>query len=217
MKFEKKQRGEKLGQTKKEKPKKKAFPKRHIFEAKISNGLDNKESKARDAKSNDEGFDRSPKKPQEEKEPSDKSRTKLQHKQRQEKGEETKKQEPKKKPVTVRFTITAFDVYVTPGVPIGGREIMEITKSSMDKEYDEVRATWVKEWKIEQNASELTCMPEFSLAKKDKGESFKRNFIIYLVTFHFSGPKNSYCSKSILKYVKDVNQIASLHWSKFVP
>ncbi|KAJ8425631.1 hypothetical protein Cgig2_024286 [Carnegiea gigantea] len=100
MKSEKKQRGEKPGETKKEKPKKKAFHKGHIFEVEISDGLDNKESNARDAKSNNEGSDRSPAMPQEEKEPSNKSRIKLQHKERHEKGEETKKQEPKKKPIT---------------------------------------------------------------------------------------------------------------------
>ncbi|KAJ8425626.1 hypothetical protein Cgig2_024281 [Carnegiea gigantea] len=202
--------GEKSGESKKKKPKKKAFP------VEIFDGLDNKESNARDAKSNDEGSDRSPEKPQEEKEPSDKSRTKLQHKERQEKGEETKKQEPKKKPVAVRFTVTTFNVYVALSVPIGVRKIIKITKSLMDEEYDKVHATWFNECKIEHNAPELTRMPEFSVAKKVRGKSFKRNFIIYLVNCFFSGPKNCYCSKSIVKYVKDVNQIASLDWSKFV-
>ncbi|KAJ8420503.1 hypothetical protein Cgig2_024708 [Carnegiea gigantea] len=110
-----------------------------------------------------------------------------------------------------RFTVTAFNVYVTLGVPIGGREIIEITKSSTDKEYDEV-----KKWKIQHNAPKLTCTPEFILAKKDRDESFKRNFIIYLANCFFSEPKNRYYSKSILKYVKEVNQITSLDWCKFV-
>ncbi|KAJ8430763.1 hypothetical protein Cgig2_009068 [Carnegiea gigantea] len=59
-------------------------------------------------------------------------------------------------------------------------------------------------------------MPEFILAEKDGGGSFKRNFIIYLVNYFFSGPKNCYCNKSILKYVKDVRQIASLDCCQFV-
>ncbi|KAJ8420796.1 LOW QUALITY PROTEIN: hypothetical protein Cgig2_016839 [Carnegiea gigantea] len=357
MKFEKKQRGEKLGETKKEKAKKKAFPKGHISEVEISDSLDDKESNARAAESKDESSDRSPEKLQEEKEPYDKSPTKLEHKERQEKGEETKEQEPKKKAVTARrsqrvrgslrptvqqghisessdavensptheheevdhnaneikgdeetcvhealeailktrklvlksegkqaikkkdnqlsasaalpeekitssgqdvqmasqqwplkydkggnekrmyqkafitrmtkrsfssmvaklnearteavrsmgftsffkvdlkqilgkksfdpysasfmltngqrFTATTFDVYVTLGVSIRGREIMEITRSLTNEEYDEVHATW-------HNAPKLTCIPEFNLAKKDWGESFKRNIIIYL-------------------------------------
>ncbi|KAJ8421699.1 LOW QUALITY PROTEIN: hypothetical protein Cgig2_002596 [Carnegiea gigantea] len=48
------------------------------------------------------------------------------------------------------------------------------------------------------------------------GESFKRNFIIYLVNCFFNGPKNRYCSKSILKYHKNVSQIPSLDWCQFV-
>ncbi|KAJ8425869.1 LOW QUALITY PROTEIN: hypothetical protein Cgig2_028214 [Carnegiea gigantea] len=77
-----------------------------------------------------------------------------------------------------KVTVIIFDVYVTLGVPIRGREIMEITRSSMDEEYDEVHAAR----KIKHSALDLTRMPKFILAKKDRCESFKRNFIIYLRT-----------------------------------
>ncbi|KAJ8426629.1 hypothetical protein Cgig2_020565 [Carnegiea gigantea] len=66
-----------------------------------------------------------------------------------------------------QFLVIAFDVYVTPGVPFRGREIIKSTKTSMNEEYDEVHATWLKEWKIDQNAPKLTQMPDFILAKKD--------------------------------------------------
>jgi len=115
-----------------------------------------------------------------------------------------------------KFSIIAFDVYVSLGVPFGGREIIEITKSSTDEEYDEIHTAWLKEWKIEQNAPELTRMLAFILAKKDGGKSFKRNFIIYLVDYFFGRLKNRYCGKSILKFVKDVSQIASLDWRQIV-
>ncbi|KAJ8427310.1 hypothetical protein Cgig2_032959 [Carnegiea gigantea] len=115
-----------------------------------------------------------------------------------------------------RFVVTAFDAYVTLGVLIGGREIMESSRSLTDEEYDEVHAAWVKEWKIENTALKLTPCQSSFWPKKDSGERFRRNFTIYLVNYFFSGPKNRYCSKSILKYVKDVNQIASLDWCKFV-
>ncbi|KAJ8433424.1 hypothetical protein Cgig2_024760 [Carnegiea gigantea] len=106
-----------------------------------------------------------------------------------------------------KFPITALDVHVTLGVPFSETQIVEFTESSMDEEYDEVSAAWLREWKINQNAPELTRMPEFVLAKKDEGESFKRDFITYL---------NHYCSNSVLKYVKDVNRIALLDWCQFV-
>ncbi|KAJ8420707.1 hypothetical protein Cgig2_000530 [Carnegiea gigantea] len=63
-----------------------------------------------------------------------------------------------------KFPVTTFDVHVTLGVPLGGTEIIKITMSSMDGEYDE----------------------------------------------------NRYCNKSILKYLKDVNEIVSLDWCQFV-
>ena len=94
--------------------------------------------------------------------------------------------------------------------------MMENSRSSTDEEYDKVHVAWLKEWEIERVALELSCMPKFILAKKDGGESFKRNFIIYLVNCFFKRPKNRCCSKSILKYVKDVNQITFLDWCKFV-
>ncbi|KAJ8421369.1 hypothetical protein Cgig2_025252 [Carnegiea gigantea] len=212
-------------------------------------------------KGKDEGFDRSFEKPQEEKEPSDKSATNLQYKERQmappeqplkyEKGDNEKrmyqktfitrisicsfssmmarlneaqieairsmgfasflkvdlKQIPGKfskwlvesfdphsasfvRSKGQRFIVTVFDVYVTLVLPIGGSKIMEITRSSADEEYNEVHAVWLKEWKIEHNTLELTYLPEFILVKKDSGESFMRNFIIYLVNCFFSGPKS---------------------------
>ncbi|KAJ8425376.1 LOW QUALITY PROTEIN: hypothetical protein Cgig2_011760 [Carnegiea gigantea] len=84
------------------------------------------------------------------------------------------------------FQVITFDVYVTLGVPIGGWKIIEITKSSTDEEYDEVHAVWLKEWKINQNAPEITRMPKFILAK---GDSLKRNFIIYSVNYFFNGSR----------------------------
>ena len=37
-------------------------------------------------------------------------------------------------------------------------------------------------------------MQEFILAENDGGKSFKRTFIIYLVNYFFSKPKNRYCN-----------------------
>ncbi|KAJ8421309.1 hypothetical protein Cgig2_017155 [Carnegiea gigantea] len=68
-----------------------------------------------------------------------------------------------------KYQVTTFNVYVILGVHSDGRQIVEITKSSMDEEYDK-------------NTPELTRMLEFILAKKDRGESFKMNFVIYLIS-----------------------------------
>ena len=58
-----------------------------------------------------------------------------------------------------KFPVAALDVYVTLCVPIGGKKIVEITKSFVDEEYDEVHAVCLKLWKINQTASERTRMP----------------------------------------------------------
>ena len=77
----------------------------HIFEVEIFSYIsDDKESSAMEVESNDESSDRSSEKLHKEKQQSNKSPTRLQHKERDEKWEETKKQEPKKRPVTVRWS-----------------------------------------------------------------------------------------------------------------
>jgi len=68
-----------------------------------------------------------------------------------------------------KFLITTFNMHATLGVPLGGTKITEINKSLMDDEYDEVQAAWLKEWKLQKNAPELTRMPEFILAQKGGG------------------------------------------------
>ena len=93
--------------------------------------------------------------------------------------------------------MTTFDVYLTLDVPIGEKPIVEM--SSIALEYKEVHAVWMKEWSIHQYTSELTCMPDFILAKKDVGGSFKRNFIIYLVNYFFSASKTAIASSFFKK------------------
>ncbi|KAJ8426826.1 LOW QUALITY PROTEIN: hypothetical protein Cgig2_022607 [Carnegiea gigantea] len=92
-----------------------------------------------------------------------------------------------------RFPVTAFDVHATLGVPLGDQ------KSSKSR-----------------SLQSTMSMTRVHFGPKDGGESFKRNFIIYLVNCFFSKPKNCYSSKSISKYLKDVSQITSLDWCQFV-
>ncbi|KAJ8431501.1 hypothetical protein Cgig2_003250 [Carnegiea gigantea] len=108
------------------------------------------------------------------------------------------------------FQVIVFDVYLTLGLPIGGKQIVQISKSSTNEEYEHVHTVWMKEWNIDQKTSELTRIMDFILSNKDGGGSFWRNFIIYMVNCFFSGSKNCYYSKSFLQNVKDVNQIVSL-------
>ncbi|KAJ8426948.1 LOW QUALITY PROTEIN: hypothetical protein Cgig2_022630 [Carnegiea gigantea] len=62
----------------------------------------------------------------------------------------------------------------------------------------------------------LSRIPQNSLKYQNGGANFKRNFIIYLVNCFFNGPENRCCSKPILKFIKDVIQIASLDWGQFI-
>ncbi|KAJ8449208.1 hypothetical protein Cgig2_021672 [Carnegiea gigantea] len=69
------------------------------------------------------------------------------------------------------------------------RQMVETNKPSIDEEYEEVHVVWMKECSIDHNTSKLTRM---------------------------SGLKNRYCSRSVMKYMKDVNQITSLVWCQFI-
>ncbi|KAJ8434371.1 hypothetical protein Cgig2_031617 [Carnegiea gigantea] len=146
-KSEKKQRREKPGETKKEKPKKNAFPVRlsqrvqylskplvqqgHISKVEISSDTsDDEESSARKVESNDESSDRSSQKPQEQKEHLDKSPTRLQHIERDEKREEIKKHEPKNEPVTVRTSKGCFKDE-KPTLKSEGKESIELQDAQL--------------------------------------------------------------------------------------
>ncbi|KAJ8420164.1 hypothetical protein Cgig2_006922 [Carnegiea gigantea] len=101
-------------------------------------------------------------------------------------------------------------MHATLGVPLRGTKIIEITKSSMDDEHDEVHSTWLMEWKLQKNArNSLECPSSFCPKKMRVRAS--RGTLSYTC-----GLKNLYCSKSILKYLKDVSQIPSLDWCQFV-
>ncbi|KAJ8429513.1 LOW QUALITY PROTEIN: hypothetical protein Cgig2_016245 [Carnegiea gigantea] len=268
----------------------------HISEVEISSDTsDDKESSAKEVKSNDESSDRSSEKPREEKKPSDKSLTNSSTKKdrkknkqlraggsdgpitatfKYEKGGNEKKMSQKvfimrmsihsfssmvaqlneadteavrsmgfasflkvdlkqllRKfskwvvdsfhpysasfvlPDGQRFMVTTFDAYVT--LDVLERKSSSATGLQRMKNMIGCMLPGSRNGKLS-TLPKLTRMPEFILAKKYGGKSFKGNFIIYLVNYFFSGSKNCYCGKSILKYVKDVNQIAFLDWCKFV-
>ncbi|KAJ8420015.1 hypothetical protein Cgig2_020041 [Carnegiea gigantea] len=100
-----------------------------------------------------------------------------------------------------KFPVTTFNVYVSLGVHLGGREIIEITKSSTDEEYNEVHARWLKEWKVQPNAAELTeCRSSL------RGRELEEELHHIFSELFCQRTKNRYYSKSILEYVKDALQ-----------
>ncbi|KAJ8423723.1 LOW QUALITY PROTEIN: hypothetical protein Cgig2_010288 [Carnegiea gigantea] len=112
------------------------------------------------------------------------------------------------------FDVQKFQVTVQriPNIrhTIGGGQILEIVRPSIDEEYEQVHTTWMKEGGLDQNTPELTWIPDFTLAKTDREKSFKRNFIIHLWI------EEPLYSRSFLKNVKDVNKITFLNWCQFI-
>ncbi|KAJ8425612.1 hypothetical protein Cgig2_005291 [Carnegiea gigantea] len=97
------------------------------------------------------------------------------------------------------FSNTAFDVYATMGVPLGGE-----WKSSKSPSLRRMKSMmrYLPRGLRDGNSKR---MPRKSL---ERWSSFRPK--------RTGGPKNCNCRKCILKYIKDVSQIASLDWCQFV-
>ncbi|KAJ8429341.1 hypothetical protein Cgig2_002962 [Carnegiea gigantea] len=77
----------------------------------------------------------------------------------------------KRLPYGQKFSITAFDVSITLGMPFGGRQIIQIAKSSVDEEYDkangEYKATDGSKPKVTPKTKPKPHAKKVVLAEKD--------------------------------------------------
>jgi len=69
---------------------------------------------------------------------------------------------------------------------------------------------------MDERTPEMTPISSFILDRIVGVKIIKKNFIIYLVNYFFSGLKNHYYNRSFLTNMKDVNQISSLNWRQFI-
>ncbi|KAJ8429061.1 hypothetical protein Cgig2_025050 [Carnegiea gigantea] len=85
-----------------------------------------------------------------------------------------------------KIEITPMDVHLTLALPIGGRKVEEFYgKKAKDTKYNEVLLAWRKEWNLQDGTPKLSHMPQYILSQADVGESFKRNFVLYMVSCFF--------------------------------
>ena len=96
---------------------------------------------------------------------------------------------------------------------IGRRKVEEFYgKKPKDVKYNEVLAAWRKEWNLQDGTTKLSQMPQYILSQTDAGESFKRNFVLYMVSCFFNGSKNVHCAPYFVKNVANVEDIATIDW-----
>ncbi|KAJ8444771.1 hypothetical protein Cgig2_011733 [Carnegiea gigantea] len=94
-----------------------------------------------------------------------------------------------------KIEITPMDVHITLALPIGGRKVEEFyEKKPKDAKYNEVLDAWRKDRNSQDEAPKLSQMPQYILSQADAEESFKRNFIMYMVSCFFNGSKNEWSS-----------------------
>ena len=55
-------------------------------------------------------------------------------------------------------------------------------------------------------------MPQYILSQTDAEESFKRNFVLYMVSCFFNDSKNVHCTTYFAKNVASVEDIATIDW-----
>ncbi|KAJ8423773.1 hypothetical protein Cgig2_034197 [Carnegiea gigantea] len=88
--------------------------------------------------------------------------------------------------------IAPMDVHITLVLPIGGRKVEEFYgKKPKDAKYNKVLNAWRKDWNLQDGTPKLSQMPQYILSQTDAGESFKRNFVMYMVSYFFNGSKNN--------------------------
>ena len=93
-----------------------------------------------------------------------------------------------------RIEITPMDVHITLALPIGGKKVEEYYGNKpKDATYNQVLDAWRKDWNLKDGTPKLNQMPQYILRHADAGESFKRNFVMYMVSCFFNGSKNVHC------------------------
>ncbi|KAJ8422173.1 hypothetical protein Cgig2_026450 [Carnegiea gigantea] len=112
-----------------------------------------------------------------------------------------------------RIEITPMDVHITLALPIRGRKVREFYgKKPKDATYNEVFDAWRKDSNLQDGTPKQSQMPQHILSQTDAWESFKRNFVMYMVSCFFNGSKNIHYSPYFAMNVAYVGDIASIDW-----
>ncbi|KAJ8434076.1 hypothetical protein Cgig2_007591 [Carnegiea gigantea] len=112
--------------------------------------------------------------------------------------------------------IIPIDVHITLALPIGGKKVEEFYgKKPKDATYNQVLDAWRRDWNLQDRTPKLSQMPQYILSQTDIGESFKRNFVMYMISCFFNGSKNVHCSPYFAKNEAHVEDIASIDWCQY--
>ena len=113
------------------------------------------------------------------------------------------------------------DVERTLGIPQGRNVVEEATRFEHLSEdadsaaYAKLVASWRERWGIDAKSPVTTSMPGQILERRDHGDMFKRDFVLYIVSAMLCGHQDRCCNFRILKSLINVDQIKTFNWCAY--
>nr|GMD95748.1 uncharacterized protein LOC109168056 [Ipomoea batatas] len=111
--------------------------------------------------------------------------------------------------------LTEDDVESTLGLPKGDIQVVEGNNSNATIEYNNLVEEWRVHWGIDSCSPLVKRLYEGIGERKDHGDMFKRDFVVFVVSSLFKGHAKWTSNFKILYSLMDVNNIKNLNWLQF--
>ncbi|XP_019190233.1 PREDICTED: uncharacterized protein LOC109184663 [Ipomoea nil] len=107
------------------------------------------------------------------------------------------------------------DVQKTLGIPRGQQTVVEAEITSKDPQFTGLVALWRQRWGVKTGTPTTSQMLNGIIERRDHGDMFKRDFIIYVVSTLIRGFKNMFCNYRLLYSLQDVSKIQDFNWCAY--
>jgi len=113
--------------------------------------------------------------------------------------------------------IAEEDIHATLALPMGLLEVQVASICEPKNEYTKFLEQWRTRWNLGRTRTpKVEAMVEQILQRGDRGEEFKRDFMLYTISTCIIRSMNSDCFFRILKLLVNINQIANYNWCAFL-
>ncbi|XP_019185968.1 PREDICTED: uncharacterized protein LOC109180714 [Ipomoea nil] len=107
------------------------------------------------------------------------------------------------------------DVQKTLGIPRGQQTVVEAEITSKDPQFTGLVELWRQRWGVKTGTPTTSQMLNGIIERRDHGDMFKRDFIIYVVSTLIRGFKNMFCNYRLLYSLQDVSKIQDFNWCAY--